>query len=549
MNALLTFLPLVLLPLAALAHSDCDAELAEIDRRIATGSYPDMNVALAQQMRTSIEQMCPMLDTATRAQMMTSIEDILPTRSEEERRADKEAKRAAAKAAREARRTAKESNRVSTKVADSRVMTVPNAGHSVASGFVDRNEDMLHFWVWDWDVYKSKTRVLYMTQPSRVQYGRPDWTRNIYVVIVDANGRTTQRLITSKQAHEKWTVALRRHHDEVILQRQTGADGSSTTLERWSISHQKMISSVTTPLPTFEHADKASWHHFATATSDGNIMFVAAFEPARGKLSASWYKATPDGRVLGYGQLPMDGGAYTNLGAIATDSGGAAVPVLLATDRQVTRRFDKTEISAKVMKEMHLLSMDGNGSPNTSPVIATTILPEITDMAGMAYAAEIEHALMANRSIENLDIAPRSLPAMQSLNGGYLILTKFVGDRRRPEPVHGHWLVWVGKERIEREVYLNPLAEALNITIKMFDTAPNGDIILYGDSKQHTGTDYIVVLDSAGTPKSKVPAKQPNNGSIKALIAEDNGVWLIGNGYPTDEFSRYRLWFERIATN
>jgi hypothetical protein len=533
---------IALVPLPVFAQGNCDAELEEIDRRIASGNYPEMNVELAKQMRGSIAQMCGMLDPTLRAQMMEGIEEILPTKSEAEQRAEREAKRAAAESARAAR----EAEAAARKVPDSGADKLVASGRSVASGFVDRAEDMLHFWVWDWDVYRGNARVLYMTQPSRVQYGRPDWSRNIYVVEIGADGQTTQHLVASKQAHENWTVALRRGHDEVILQRETGGDGTPTTLERWSVPGKNRLSSVTTPAPTFEHSDKVSWHHFAAPTTDGNVMFIDAFEPERGRTTATWYEASPDGRIVGQGQLPMDGGGFSNLSAIATDAGGAMLPVMFATDKLVTQRFEGTEVSARVMQEMRLLTIADDSSSSTSAVVGTMILPEMSDIAAVAYASEIEHALMANRSIESYDIAPRSLPAAQSIDGGYIMLNRFVGDRSRAQPVHGHWLIWVGEERIEREVYLNPLAEDLRVDFKLFDIAPRGDIVLYGNSKDHTGTDYIVVLDAAGSPKATAAVKQPKNGSIKALIADDDGAWLFGNGYPSDEFSRYRFWSERI---
>ena len=85
------------------------------------------------------------------------------------------------------------------------------------------------------------------------------------------------------------------------------------------------------------------------------------------------------------------------------------------------------------------------------------------------------------------------------------------------------------------------------VGFKMFDIAPKGDIVLYGDSKDHTGTDYGVEPDASGFPKATAAVKRPKNGASKGLLADDEGVWLFGNGYPIDEFRRYRFRFERIA--
>jgi hypothetical protein len=493
-----------LLPVSALAQATCEERLAEIDERIASGKYPDYNMQLAKTMRESMAQMCGMFDEQMLDQMMDGFEDVLPVKTEEEKLAERKAKgevAAASRAARKEAEAARERARPS-----SGLENVTRSDRSVASGFIDRDEDMLHFWTWDWDIYKGNARVLYMTQPSRVQYGQPDWTRSVYVVETTPDGRSTQYLITRKQAHERWTVALRRGHDEVILQRLTGQEGSPTTLERWSVSQTKQLSSVTTPIPSFKHSDRVFWPQFVTPTTDGNVLFQTAFEPHRGESSAAWYEASPDGRVLGHGTLPLKGGGFTNLGAIWTQEGGAALPF----------------------------------------IPSVTLFPEIRILAIAGNASSASQTAVVRGDIESQDISPRALPAMRSVRDGFIVLTKVVADRSLPVSEHGHWLVWVSGDRIEREAYLNPLAEDLNINIKMFDVANNGDIVLYGDSKEHKGTDYVVLLDNQGRPKATAAAKQPKNGKIEGMLADDNGVWLFGHGYPTDEFSRFRFWSERI---
>ena len=493
-----------LIPAGAFAQADCSEQLAEIDRRIASGNYPDYNVQLAQTMRDSMAQMCGMFDEQMLEQMMDGFEDVLPVKGEEEKLAERKAKKKLAEESRAARKEAEAARERARP--SSGLENVTRSGRSVASGFINRDEDMLHFWTWDWDVYEGKARILYMTQPARQQYSQPNWTRNIYVVESTPGGRSTQHLITSKQAHERWTVALRRGHDEVIVQRLVGQEGSPTTLERWSVSQRKQLSSVTTPIPSFTHSDKVFWPQFMAPTTDGNVFFQSAFESQRGQSTAAWYEASPDGRVIGHGTLPLEGGGFTNLGAIWTQEGGAAIPFIAAMN---------------MFPEIRILTIAGDASSASQTVVV-------------------------KGDIESQDIPPRTLPAMRSISDGFIVLTKVVADRNLPIPEHGHWLVWVGGDRIEREVYLNPLAEDLNINIRMFDVAKNGDIVLYGDSKEHAGTDYVVVLDTKGSPKATAAVRQPKNGKIEAIVADDSGVWLFGHGYPTDEFSRFRFWSERI---
>lgn len=107
MRHLLIFSLLSFAPQIAFGQSDCTEELKEIDESIASGKYPETNVQIAKQLRISMIQVCSLLDEETLAQMMAGIEDLLPTKSEEQRRADKKAKSEEAKADRKARKSAK----------------------------------------------------------------------------------------------------------------------------------------------------------------------------------------------------------------------------------------------------------------------------------------------------------------------------------------------------------------------------------------------------------------------------------------------------------
>lgn len=532
------------LPTIAAAQATCEDRLAEIDERIASGNYPDQNVQLAKTMRNSMAQMCGMLDEQTLDHMMEGFEDVLPVKSAEEKLAERQEKKKIAEESRTARKAAAESRKAATP--DSGLSTVAGAGRSVASGFVDRDEDMLRFWTWDWDVHNGNARVLYETRPSRVQLGRPDWQTYVYVVETTPDGRSTQHLVTSKQAQENVTLALRRGHDEVLLQRQVGQDETSTTLERWSISGRNLISSVPTPVAPLPEGKEMPLLPLRGPTSDGNLLFVGAFAPQPGSRSAVWYEASPDGSPLGSGTLPIGNGGFTNLSLVTTNNGGGALPVMFEKNEEVVSQIGSAQVKAAVMKETRILTIGDDGAAHQSAVIGRFVMPAQMDIASMQYMSELEHELMANRSIESLDVGPRTEPMIQGLGDSYVVLNKFSGDRNRATPVNGHWLVWVGRKKIEREVYLNPLAEDLNVDFVTIAVTPDEEIVLYGNSRKHTGTDYVVLLDKDGRPKTTAAVAQPRNGKIEGLLADDKGVWLFGHGYPTDEFSRFRFWYERI---
>lgn len=490
---------LCLIPACASAQTSCDDELAEIDRRIASGDYPDMNVQLAKTMRDSFAGMCGMLDDATRARMMEGIEEVLPTRSAEEQQAIKDSKRATAEASRQARREAETQRRAP----DSGLGKATGSGSSVASGFVNRSEDMLRFWIWDWDIHNGNARVLYETLPSRTQLGRPDWRTWVYVVEITPDGRIAQRVTTSKQAQENAALALRRGHDEVLLQRRTGPEGTPTTLERWSVANQTLLSSVPTPVAEFPQGERITWMPFRTPTTDGNVLFLSAYQPTSGAMTAAWYKATPEGGTLGTGSRPLDMAGFTELDVAAATNGGGVLPLM-----------------SLLGQETRLLTLGNDASGTVSPPL--------------------------RGEVESLAVGGESVTMIRPAGSSHVALTKVTADRSLATPIHGHWLSWVGREEIEREVYINPLANDLNVDFVTFTTTSDGEIVLYGNSKEHTGTDYVVLLDRAGSPKATAAVKQPKNGKIEGLLADDSGVWLFGHGYPTDEFSRFRFWFERI---
>ncbi|MGI9264521.1 MAG: hypothetical protein ACR2QU_06310 [Gammaproteobacteria bacterium] len=536
------------LPTLVLAQATCEENLAEVDARIASGKYPDYNVQLAKTMRDSIAQLCDMgmANEQMLDQMMDGFEDVLPVKTEEERRAEREEKRKVAEASRAARKAeaiAREQARP-----DSGLDTVTGKGQSMGSAFVDRSEDMLNFWIWDWDVHKGSARVLYETLPSREQLARPDWQTYVYVVETRPDGSSTQHLITSKQAQENKALALRRGRDEILLQRGTGPDHTRTTLERWSISNRKIISSVPTPVVGVPPSDKINWMPFRGATSDGNIMFVGAYEPERGgPLTMAWYKASPDAGTLGSGTRPIESGGFEGLFMIPTKDGGGAFTQVFNADEEVVRQYSGSEVRATIGREMRILTIEGNAtSSRLSAIHGRFVMPTKMDIAAMQYMTDLEHELMGNRSTETLNVGPHTVPMFQAVDDGYVILSELTGNRSRRDAIHGHWLIWVSSDKIEREVYLNPLAEDLNVDFVTMTVTDNDEIVLYGNSTEHAGADYAVLLDSQGKAKATAVVKQPKNGKIEGMIAGADGVWLFGHGYPTEQYSRFRFWAERI---
>jgi hypothetical protein len=286
---------------------------------------------------------------------------------------------------------------------------------------------------------------------------------------------------------------------------------------------------------------------FRGPTSDGNVIFIGTAALERYQTAFAWFEASPDGTVLGSGSLKIRGSDSTSLFMIPTSNGGGAFPLLFDADEEVVRKYGSSEVKANIVQESRILTIGNDASRSRqSAVLGRMLMPTQMDMGAMQDMPDLEHELMANRTIESLNVGPHAIPMIQPVGDGYVVLTKFTGNRSRKDEIHGHWLIWVGHDKIEREVYLNPLAEDLNVNFVTFTVTEADEIILYGNSKEHTGTDYVVLLDKQGKPKATAAAKQPKNGKIEGMLADGKGVWLYGHGYPTDEFSRFRFWSERI---
>lgn len=488
----------------AASQAECENLLNDVDARIASGKYPAYNVQLAKQMREQMTALCPMLPDDMLASMMDGFEELLPTLSEEQRRAERMARRDAETA----RRSDSRKDAIPPAPAPAPLANAVKAGKSVAAAFVDRSEDMLHFWIRDWDTYRGNARILYTTQPSRQQLGRPDW----------------------------------------------------------------QLSSVPTPNAAWPNNERGDWKPFRLATSDGNVLFFSGFSHGGEPPVIAWFEASPDGRVLGQGSLHPEGESMGSAGFVRTENGAGAVSLLVSSESPdgiqgsvespITLERDGVEVRSTVSAEKRILTISGEArSASQSPAIERLLMvthnvregsgtsPQLAlrnQQVMFELTEELERRYRGNLSTLSLDPGGQTVEMIQPIGEGYGVLTSAVADRSAQPPIHGPWFLWVGRDRIEREVYLNPLAEALKVRLLAFTVTPDNEIVLYGDSEEHRGTDYLIKLDAQGSVKYYAPVKQPENGKISGIIADETGTWLFGNGHPGSQFTYYRLWVERI---
>ncbi|MGB5334906.1 MAG: hypothetical protein WBN07_04755 [Woeseiaceae bacterium] len=479
----------------ALDPEACQERLKSVDDRIASGKYSAQNVQMAQQMRASIMQSCAYLDDATIGQMLEGFENLLPTRSEAERQAANDAKRAEREAQRDIERAELEARREERADRErkqaavkqppvSDVLKRPATARSLGGDFVARDDGMYYASIYDWDLYKDKVRVLYVTNPSRDQFVRDRRQHYIYVVEADADGAFTQHDVIGEATDRIATAALRRGYDEVILQHVVaGTAGEAGDIERWSISDQEKLSSVSAP----------SVQPFRLSTSDGNVLFVEHLSSDGKDSSVSWSKVSLGGKVLARGTLESGGSKVSASKWFHTPngSGGLVVHKLATTEEGVdselapiTRRVGTREVTAVVGTEERLF-VTGNGATPAweSPAIARSFmwlgLPELGPITTLEGQAEMDR-VTGELDRDHGGLISLGENAVASIGDGYGVLVENNYRNREQTPTHGNWLYEYGFNGDVRKTYLNPAAEHLESNFQFLAASSLNSVFLYG---------------------------------------------------------------------
>lgn len=559
------------LPSLATAQADCDGIIAEIDRRIATGSYPEHSVMMANSIKTSLPQLCTLMDESARANLMDQVEDILPTRSEEERRAERRVKAAQAKAAREARKRERAAAEASLTL-DSALQAAPTARY-VSGRFIDRPDAMHNLFVRDWDRYGGKLRILYLTAPNRVQAAGPNWTNDIYVAEVSADGTIDQHLITSKKETFVYSgLALRRGHDEVLFHRRSSKFGDTGILERWSISGGRQLSSVPAPNPAWPDGKLNDWGPFRLPTSDGNVLFAETRSGKRGEpLAIGWFEASPTAQVLGIGTLSNEEHDYRATNWFATRNGGGGI-ILGRSGREglaiesevatpIQHEIGGRKIRAVVASEEHLfVTNDDAGTAWTSAAITRGIqwegelaipqdlpvnemLAQQNEYMALSEKTAIEHD--ANRGLISNTNATYGLAIVKPMSIGYGVLADVNANRRLVPPIHGQYVLKVDNKGVHKWAHLLAPAEQLDVKFTMLGISENDDVYVFGLSQGRTDNTSVIRLDSDGKPNAwgRIPEGQKIR--MEGLVPDSNGAWVIGHAF-RDDSSKYKVWIGRV---
>ncbi len=569
-SRIVAFVGVACLPTASLALDDCSAELAIFDQRIESTDHPDYNVQLALQMRQGIEQMCSFLDEAALGQMLDNLDEVLPPGpSDPARERRPQPSIVPADDVDRARVASSAPPRQPAAVAS--MFGASSRGRSLAAQFIDRPDNMDMFAIWDMDVHNGNARVLYATTPSTPQFGQPDWQAYVYVVEIDGDGRTAHQKVTSRQASDHAALALRRGHDEIILQRQIDRPNEPATLERWSITRAELLSAVPVPDPAWPDGTRHDWQPFRTATSDGNVFFGGSKTTGTGgNWLVAWFESTPAGTIVGQGSLARPDSTVPSAW-FETDNGGGGLTMSISAasergiessmDTPIQREIGERRIHAVVAAEKRLLVVNDDGTDAWESMALERQLLWGGDMAipqdlppaemlrqnqaQMLLTRSVAEETGATRTVDSLDVGTKRVEMIKPTSDSYAVLATVRADRSVDPPIHGPYLLHLDHAGGLREVYLNPLAEELDTRFSLLAVSPRDDIYLLGMGAHRGESAHILRLGKDGIVDAYASASDQEGMKIEGLLADESGVWVIGHGM-IKERRGPRLWAERL---
>ena len=555
----------------ALDKDECIKRLAPIDERIASGDYPPQTVQMAQTMRDQILQTCGFMGDAQFTELIAAFDEILP--ADPAIAAEREARQQRALAQveqldadREARRAARaQANPESVELPPiSPVLKAPPTATTTVARFINRDDAMAMVDILDRDRFNGKTRLLYIARPSRDQFREPAAMKHYYVVEADPNGDIVQHDVTAIPLDRTVTVALRRGHDEIILQYPVDPPRTETRFERWSISGGKLVASSDAPATPWSGRNWDSLRdHFHLATSDGNVMFIGRVLKSRDQAWLGWLKASPGGAVLGQGERSTVRGTAGAEALFHTPDGGVGLVLdLMASgdegvesdlETPLIERVEGFDIEGYVLRERRLLIVGPDGSvawesPGLERSFVWPTLAEVGQtgsLSAMDHVVEVTERRAAelggNQRLVTAYLGDRQLAAVCPIGNGFgLLVDEFdipAGNRK----IDRKWLFEYSPDGTLRRTDLTAATGHQDARFVMLDAPTEGAIYL---SAYWDRGSYVVRLDAARAVAAYGIITMPATVSFNVMVADDDGVWIAGEGRPDGRSEA--VWLERL---
>jgi hypothetical protein len=558
-------------PVLALEQQECLERLAPIDARIVSGEYPPQDVQMAQTMRDQVLQMCGFMNDAEFTALIASFDQMLPP--DPEIAAERDAKRRQAlveveqlDAQREARRAARaqESAQAMELPPVSPILEAPPTATTAVARFINRDDAMAMVDVLDRDRFNGKTRLLYIARPSRDQFREPAAKNHYYVVEADADGNIAQRHVAAIPLGRTNTAALRRGHDEIILQYPVDPPQTQTRFERWSISGSKLVATSDAPAVPWSGRNWDSVrNHFQLATSDGNVMFLGGIRKSRDQVWLGWLKASPNGQILGQGERSTVRGSARAETLFHTPDGGVGIVLdLMASgddgiesdlETPLIERVNGVDIEGYVFSERRLLIVGPDGSVAwESPGFERSFIwPTMAGVVRSGSLSAIDHVvevtdrraaeLGGNQNLVTDYLGGRSLAQVRPIGNGFGLLVEEINIPVGNRKIDRKWLFEYRRDGTLTRSDLTAATGHADARFVMLDVPTKGTIYL---SAYWDRGSYVVRLDADRKVASYGRITMPAGVSANVMVADGAGVWIAGEGRPSG--SREAVWLERL---
>jgi hypothetical protein len=439
--------------------------------------------------------------------------------------------------------------------------------------WIERPDEMQILFFEDYDRLGDRVRLLYQTMPSLEQAaGDPDgWTVNVYVVEIDAEGGVAQRRLKSGQVNYA-ALRLRRGRDEVFALPRSRQTGQAERLELWSATDGKTLSSAPPPsvLPR-----SASGRVPLIATDDGNLL-VTTIAPSTRNAPAppiEWYKLSAEGRILERGRYAHGADDLRVDGAFGAGDGRIGLLVRISTHRgrndietdlptPIERTIGGRTLEVSVFDELRLLVTGGDAAERLSPALERSLIwgGQMQLPRDLPPARIGEQLAAQQRLVEDVELeygARRTLLSSQNSNWplvkrtatGYAALATVVADRDRDPPAAGPYLLEVGDDgKLRRELYLGPLAEALDAKFTDFAPADDDRVVLAGTREvDRRVVAQVTGVDERGEGEWTADLEAPA-GPVDGIAGLDSSVWVFSHGLDRER-RKTLLWVERVDEN
>lgn len=528
-------------PVHAADQAVCDEQRARLEEKLEIPGLSDNAREYLQNLHTTITQTCGFIDNATLRKMVSSVDTMLPLVDSF----------SVAAAPQEPAKTAP---------APASEVSLPASATAsdLLSTIITRDDPMFGVVIADWDLYKNTARVLFYSQPSRLQFNHPQRGRYVYVAEIGGDGAVQLHALGKRKLEEIVTMALRRGFPEVVVQSIDPAGNLPAQLERWSIPERRKVAVADAPGLPWSRAKPGEEDLFSIASSDGNLVFVNA-ELQDEVQGVAWLESTPDGTVIGSGHYFSPGAKALPTSLFHTNNGGAGVLLdVLADDdagveteleTPVRLRMGAHSVTGVVGNERRLLVID-NDARGTWESAALDRTMMWLDMDKLPAKAPLDELLQrtrqlqqadmrygANHSVASTAVGARHVPAVVPLADGYAALVRNNNHDSEQQAFSGDWLFEYMTDGEVRKTYIEPISARFDGRFASLAASADGQLYAYA-------APAIVQFDRQRKPVAFAELEIPPAAQLRTLLADAKGVWVIGVHYPSGR--NQSIWLARL---